>query len=59
MIAASAWLLIAPFVKLVGPLRTLVVAGGAAALALSGLSPIPVLAAAAIAGALWRDQAPR
>lgn len=59
MIAASAWLLIAPFVKLVGPLRTLVVAGGAAALALSGLSPIPVLAAAAIAGALWRDKAPR
>jgi chromate transporter len=57
MIAASCWLLISPFFRKAGFVRTLAFAGGAAGLALSGLSPISILALAAVAGALWRNRA--
>jgi len=57
MIAASAWLLIAPFFGKAGLAKTVVLAGGAAALAIAGVTPIPVLALAALAGFLWKGTA--
>ena len=58
MVAASAWLLITPFFRKAGPVKTLAIAGGAAALAIAGVTPIPVLALAALAGCLWKGPPP-
>lgn len=56
MMAASAWLLIRPHLGPRRHIRTLVLVAGAITLALGfSVSPIQVLALAAITGLLWRD----
>lgn len=57
MVAASAWLLVAPFLRKAGPAKTVALACGAAVLAIAGVTPVPVLALAALLGFLWKGPA--
>ena len=55
MMAAGAWLLAGRRLLSRRWKRALVFVAGAVALSLAGLSPVPVLALAAVGGALWRE----
>jgi chromate transporter len=54
MMAASGWQLISPFLNRRQWLHAVAIAGPSLALSLGGLSPVQVLALAAVAGLIWR-----